>query len=92
MVRLSAYDEGGDTVYPRRPAFLVKSRLVSVGMLLKTTFPMSFQSILSGISAHKFTISVPNLVWVLGFSLGTTLVTQWVIMHIASLKVIRRED
>jgi len=42
----------------------------------------------AGISAHKFTTLVPNLVRVLGFSLGTTLVAQWVIMHIASLKVI----
>ena len=42
----------------------------------------------AGISAHKFTTLVPNLVWVLGFSLSTTLVAQWVIMHIASLKVI----
>ena len=46
---------------------------------------------MSGISAHKFTISVPNLVWDLGFSLGTTLVTHWVMMHIASLKVIQLE-
>jgi len=38
----------------------------------------------AGISAHKFTTLVPNLVRVLGFSLGTTLVAQWVIMHIAS--------
>jgi len=38
---------------------------------LKPTFPMSFRSIMSGISAYKFTMSVPNLVWVLGFSLGT---------------------
>jgi len=52
---------------------------------------MSFQSMMSGISAHKFTILVPNLVWDLSFSLGTTLVTQWVIMHIASLKVIQLE-
>jgi len=59
--------------------------------MLKTTFPMSFQSMMSGISAHKFTISVPNLVWDLGFSLGTTLVTHWVMMHIASLKVIQLE-
>ena len=28
----------------------------------------------AGISAHKFTTLVPNLVWVPGFSLGTTLV------------------
>jgi hypothetical protein len=42
----------------------------------------------AGISAHKFTALVPNLVRVLGFSLSTTLVAQWVMMHIASLKVI----
>ena len=44
----------------------------------------------AGISAHKFTILVPNLAWVLGFSFGSTLVVQWVMMHIASLKVIFR--
>jgi len=60
--------------------------------VLKTTFPISFQSMIWGISAHKFTISVPSLVWDIGFSLGTKFVTQWVIMHIASLKVIQRED
>jgi hypothetical protein len=49
---------------------------------------MSFQSIMSSISAHKFTISVPNLVWDLSFSLSTTLVIKWIIMHIISLKVI----
>jgi len=38
----------------------------------------------AGISAYKFTTLVPNLVRVLGFSLSTTLVVQWVIMHIAS--------
>jgi hypothetical protein len=59
--------------------------------MLKTTFPMSFQFMISGISAHKFTISVPNLEWDLCFSLGTTLVTQWVMMHIASLKVTQLE-
>jgi hypothetical protein len=44
----------------------------------------------ASISAHKFTTLVPNLVRVLGFGLGTTLVAQWVMMHIASLKVIFR--
>ena len=46
---------------------------------------------MSSISAHKFTSLVPNLVQVLGFSLSTILVAQWVIMHIALLKVIFRK-
>ena len=50
----------------------------------------SFQPNVWRISVHKFTTLVPNLMWVLGFSLGTTLVAQWVMMHIASLKVIFR--
>jgi hypothetical protein len=47
---------------------------ISLPLTMPLCWKQSFQPNVWRISAHKFTTLVPNLVWVLGFSLGTTLV------------------